>query len=165
MPDVAGRWLRSLLGVLGGGKLYILGVAGYNTPIWDVLALQGVPEEAGEHNCGAILINFFPIRQAVPGGLAWARFWSWAHLVGVSGCKNLYSGSRIIIIIYPTLSAAIGGCIEMENVHLDVALSAFLFGKFDFSEESWIKHNGPRPFLARFGCSWICLKAIHSGFQ
>jgi len=54
---------------------------------------------------------------------------------------------------------------ECENVHLDVALSAFLFGKFDFSEESWIKHNGPWPFLARFRCSWTCLKAIHSGFQ
>ena len=87
--------------------------------------------------------------------------------MGVSGCKNLYSVSRIIIIIYPTLSAAIGGCVEdeCEDVHLDVALYAFLFGKFDFSEESWIKHNGPWPFLARFRCSWIFLKGIHSGFQ
>ena len=25
----------------GGQKLYILGVAGYNKPIWDVLAFQG----------------------------------------------------------------------------------------------------------------------------
>jgi len=32
-----------------GGKFYISGVTGYNTPIWDVLALQGVREEAGEH--------------------------------------------------------------------------------------------------------------------
>ena len=68
------RWFCSLLGGFGGGKLYILGVAGYNTPIWDVLALQRVWEEAGEHLCGDRLINFFSIRQAVPGGLAWARF-------------------------------------------------------------------------------------------
>ena len=31
-----------------GGKFYILGVAGYNKPIWDVLALEGEWEEAGE---------------------------------------------------------------------------------------------------------------------
>jgi hypothetical protein len=50
MPDVAGGWLRSLLGALGGiagGKLYILGVAGFITPIWDVLAPEGGREEAG----------------------------------------------------------------------------------------------------------------------
>ena len=57
-----------------GRKFYISGVAGYNTPIWDVLALQGVQEEAGEHMYGDRLIIFFPIRQAVPGGLAWAQF-------------------------------------------------------------------------------------------
>ena len=67
------------LGSLGGGKLYILGVAGYNTPIWDVLALQGEREEAGEHLHGAKLINFFPIRQVVPDGLPWAQFCSWAR--------------------------------------------------------------------------------------
>jgi len=74
--------VRSLLGSLGGisgGKLYILGVAGYNTPIWNVLALQGERKEAGEHLHGAKLINFFPIKQAVPDGLAQARFCSWAH--------------------------------------------------------------------------------------
>ena len=35
------------LGVILGRKLDILRVAGYNTPIWDVLALQGVREEVG----------------------------------------------------------------------------------------------------------------------
>jgi len=39
----------SPLGSLGTGKLYILGVAGYVTPIWDVLAPKGEREEAGEH--------------------------------------------------------------------------------------------------------------------
>jgi len=33
----------------------------------------------------------------------------WVHLVGVSGGGKMYSGSRIIIKIYPTLSLAIAG--------------------------------------------------------
>jgi len=63
MPDVAGGWLCSLLGASGGisgGKLYILGVAGYNTPIWDVLALQGERDEAGQRLWGAKLIKILP---------------------------------------------------------------------------------------------------------
>ena len=58
MPDVAVRWVHLLLGSLGGiwdGNLYILGVAGYDTPIWDVLVLQGKREEAREHLYGARL--------------------------------------------------------------------------------------------------------------
>jgi len=51
-------WFCSLLGGFGGGKLYILGVAGYNTPIWDVLALQGERKEVGEHLCGDRLLFF-----------------------------------------------------------------------------------------------------------
>jgi len=43
-----------------GGKLYILGVAGFITPIWDVLAPKGEQEEAGEHICGPKLIKKFP---------------------------------------------------------------------------------------------------------
>jgi hypothetical protein len=49
MSDVAGGWVRLLLGALGGmsgGKFYIWGIVGYNKPIWDVLALEGVQEEA-----------------------------------------------------------------------------------------------------------------------
>jgi len=42
----------SPLGLLGARKLYILGVAGYVTPIWDVLAPEGEREEAGEHIYG-----------------------------------------------------------------------------------------------------------------
>ena len=83
MPDVAGGWLCLLLGALCGilgGKLYILGVAGYVTPIWDVLAPQREQEEAGEHLWGDRLLGIFPIRdsfpirQAVPVGLPRARF-------------------------------------------------------------------------------------------
>ena len=63
MPDVAGGWVRLLLGTLGGisgAKLYILGVAGYDIPIWNVLAHEGEWEEAGEHIDSPKLINFFP---------------------------------------------------------------------------------------------------------
>ena len=38
--------MHLLLGVIGGGKFHISGVAGLYTPIWDVLASQG--EQVGE---------------------------------------------------------------------------------------------------------------------
>ena len=44
----------------GDQKLYILGVAGYNKPIWDVLMPKGEQEEAGEHIYGPKLIKYFP---------------------------------------------------------------------------------------------------------
>ena len=52
--------VHSPLGSLGGGKLFILGVAGYVTPIWDVLALEGEQEEAAEHIDSPKLIKFLP---------------------------------------------------------------------------------------------------------
>jgi len=70
--------------------LYILGVAGYNKPIWDVLVLQGEQEEAGEHLQGAKFENYVPIRQAVPVGHAQARFCSWAHWARFFIEKNVY---------------------------------------------------------------------------
>jgi len=70
--------------------LYILGVVGYVTPIWDVLAPKGEWEEAAEHIYGPILINFFPIRQAVPGGLAQAQFCSWARWARLFIEKKVY---------------------------------------------------------------------------
>ena len=54
------------------------GVAGYITPIWDVLAPEGGQEKAAEHIDSSRLINFFSIRQAVPDGLAQAWFCFWA---------------------------------------------------------------------------------------
>ena len=63
---------------ISDGKLYILGVARYNTLIWDVLALQGEQKKAGEHLHSAKFENYVPIRQVVPVGLAWAQFCSWA---------------------------------------------------------------------------------------
>jgi len=50
------------VGCVGGRKLYILGVAGYNKCIWDVLALEGEREEAGERFYGAKFENYIPIR-------------------------------------------------------------------------------------------------------
>ena len=35
-------------------------------------------------------------------------FGCWAHVVGILGGENVYLGSSIIIINYPTLSTAIG---------------------------------------------------------
>ena len=50
MPDVAVGWLCSPLGTLGGNlgwDILNLGVAGLDTPIWDVLAPEGKQEEVG----------------------------------------------------------------------------------------------------------------------
>jgi hypothetical protein len=50
MPEVAVGWLRSLLRTLGGNlgrDILNLGVAGLDTPIWDVLAPEGKQEEVG----------------------------------------------------------------------------------------------------------------------
>jgi len=60
MPEVVVGWCSHYWAHWGGRKLYILGVAGYVTPIWDVLAPEGEWEEAGEHIYGPKLINFVP---------------------------------------------------------------------------------------------------------
>jgi hypothetical protein len=73
--------VRSLLGGFGGGKLYILGVAGYNTPIWDVLALQGEREEAGERLWGDRLLLFSQLGKRCQMGLLGLGFA--AGLVGL----------------------------------------------------------------------------------
>jgi hypothetical protein len=82
MPDVAGGWLRSLLCTLGGifgREISYLGVAGLDTPIWDVLAPQGEQEQALNRLTMCSRSPAFPIRQAVPVGLARARFCCWAR--------------------------------------------------------------------------------------
>ena len=64
--------MRSLLGALGGisgRKLYILGVTGYNTPIWDVLVLQGEREEAGERLYGARFVELSQLGKRCQLGL------------------------------------------------------------------------------------------------
>jgi hypothetical protein len=77
MPDVAGGWLRSLLRTLGGifgREISYLGVAGLDTPIWDVLAPQGVQERALNRLTTGSRSPAFPIRQAVPAGLVGLGF-------------------------------------------------------------------------------------------
>ena len=80
--------LAVVLGGISGRKLYILGVAGFITPIWDLLVLQGEPEEAGEHIYGAKLCSCFPIRQMVPDGLVQAQDWCWACWAGWVLCTQ-----------------------------------------------------------------------------
>jgi hypothetical protein len=104
--------VRSLLGTLGGisgGKLYILGVAGYATPIWDVLALQGEQEEAGQRLYGAKFENYVRIRQAVPVGLAWARFCSWARYGWFFMEKNMYMFRYNVFTYNIMFSKCLGG--------------------------------------------------------
>jgi len=82
MPDVAGGWLCSLLCMLGGifgWEISYLGVAGLDTPIWDVLAPQGKQKRVLNRLTTCPRSLAFPIRQAVPVGLAGARFCYWAH--------------------------------------------------------------------------------------
>ena len=47
-------------GAILGGKFYILGVAGYNKSIWDVLVLEGEREEAAEPRMRCQTNQFFP---------------------------------------------------------------------------------------------------------
>jgi len=64
--------VHSLLGALGGisgRKLYILGVTGYNTPIWDVLVLQREWEEAGERLYSARFVELSQLGKRCQLGL------------------------------------------------------------------------------------------------
>ena len=66
----------------GDQKLYILGVAGYNKPIWDVLALEGEQEEAAEHLWGAKFVELSQLGKQCQLGLLGLGFA--ARLVGLS---------------------------------------------------------------------------------
>jgi hypothetical protein len=72
-----------------GRDILYLGVSGLDTPIWDVLA----PEEAPNRSRTGSISPGFPIRQAVPLGLARARFCCWA---GFFVPKILYFGSSSV---------------------------------------------------------------------
>ena len=112
--------MRSLLGVLGGisgGKLYISGVAGFNTSIWDVLAPEEEQEEARERLYGAKFENYVPIRQAVPVGLARAQICCWARC------------ARIFIIKFT----------DMSSYSLFTHISAFFV---HLGMREWMDGNG-----------------------
>ena len=87
MPDVAGRWLCSLLRTLGGifgWEILYLGVAGLDTPIWDVLVPQGEQERVLNRLTMRPRSPAFPIRQVVPVGLLGLGFAAGLAGVGFS---------------------------------------------------------------------------------
>ena len=99
MPDVAGGWLCSLLRTLGGifgREISYLGVAGLDTPIWDVLAPQG--EQKRALNCLTMRPRSpaFPIRQVVPVGIACVQFCCWARWARLSTIETMYIASYTI---------------------------------------------------------------------
>jgi hypothetical protein len=57
MPEMVVGWCTRCWGAIGGGIFYISGVAGLDTPIWDVLAPQGERVGAGEHVYGARFVE------------------------------------------------------------------------------------------------------------
>jgi hypothetical protein len=79
------RW-----GGIFGREISYLGVAGLDTPIWDVLAPQGEQELALNRLTMRARSPVFPIRQAVPVGLARARFCCWARWAPFFMEKNMY---------------------------------------------------------------------------
>ena len=56
----------------------------YSMPIWDVFACEGERERAGKPFNGAILLFFFPIRQAVPVGFARLVLLAAGHIGSIS---------------------------------------------------------------------------------
>ena len=106
MPDVAGGWLRSLLRMLRGifgQEISYLGVAGLDTPIWDVLAPQGEQEQALNRLTMRPRSPAFPIRQAVPVGLAGAQFCCWAQFIIE---ENMYYSRYNIFTYIPSIFVA-----------------------------------------------------------
>jgi hypothetical protein len=90
MPEMVVGWCTHCWAAIGGGKLYISGVAGLYMPIWDILAPQGERVGARERSWGDRFENYVPIRQAVPVGLARARFCSWARWAQFFIKKKVY---------------------------------------------------------------------------
>jgi len=111
MPDVAVRWLHSLLGALGGDfgwDILYLGVAELDTPIWNFLAPKGEQEEVPNHLRMGSISPGFPIRQVVPLGLAQARFCSWACWALFFMEKQMYYSTYSTSISIPPFSVAPG---------------------------------------------------------
>jgi len=105
MPDVVLGWFCSLLSTLGGifaWEISYLGVEWLITPIWDVLAPQREQEWVLNHLTMRPRSPAFQIRQAVPVGIAQARFYSWARWAWFCMVKNLYY-SRYNVFTYNVL--------------------------------------------------------------
>ena len=82
MPETVVGWCAHCWGLIGGEKFCILGVAGYNRPIWDVLALQGEQEEAGERLHGAKFVELSQLGKRCQVGFLTLSFA--AGLIGLS---------------------------------------------------------------------------------
>jgi hypothetical protein len=80
-----------------GQEILYLGVAGLDTPIWDVLAPQGEQERVLNGLTMCSRSPAFPIRLAVPVELAWARFCWWAHWARLFILKKLYLSSSNLL--------------------------------------------------------------------
>ena len=73
-----------------GWDILYLGVVELDTPISDVLAPEGEQEEVPNRLRMGSISPCFPIRQAVPLGLAWARFCCWARWASFFMEKQMY---------------------------------------------------------------------------
>jgi hypothetical protein len=94
-----------LAGVSGGENLYL----GSSIIIIKYPALSAGIGGRDGMDCSRHLWMTCSINRTPPNFMLGLPPCCWAHLAGVSGGENLYLGSSIIIIIYPALSAAIGG--------------------------------------------------------
>jgi len=75
-----------------------------------------VPDgRAGHAGGNSVRVGICKYVQTSPELMLGALIHCWVQLAGVSGGEKLYSGSRIIIKIYPTLSLAIGGRDGMDG--------------------------------------------------
>ena len=74
MPEMVVGWCTHCWAAIGGGKLYILGVAGLVTPIWDVLAPQGERVGAGERLWGDRFVELSKLGKRCQMGLLWFSF-------------------------------------------------------------------------------------------
>ena len=86
-------WCTRCWGTIGGGKFYILGVAGLYMPIWDVLAPQGGWVGAGERLCGDRFVELCKLGKWCQLGLLRLSF--------AAGLVRLgFSRKKMCIIVY-----------------------------------------------------------------
>jgi hypothetical protein len=88
MPEIVVGWCARCWGAIGSGKFHISGVAGLDTPIWDVLAPQGERVGAGEHLCGDRFVELSQLGKRCQLGLLGLGFAPGLVGLGISWKKN-----------------------------------------------------------------------------